>query len=440
MSIGSVLTSEVPSAHVLLQDYQTYCFKCLGWIDNGIKCSCGTEYCSEKCQIEDILHSLECELLRKRVIQDVVVDANVDYNLLRLVVRCIQLQQMQQTEQNVFKDMIKHNYSLEWTNSIERAADLLQPHINCQQKDVVDMAIVINCNAHGISTSSNNIPNSCHLHPSYIAIGLFPLGCIFNHSCVPSVTYLGNGNRLTFFSTRPVQEGKELFVSYIASDFMPRYERRGELLLSKNFYCQCRRCSSITGEWWIADWNLIAPMCACGCVFKPDERDVEFIQELNVDLMQYSLVCECGETMEKQRYILLMENLSHDFENLKELVEKSSWTFAGHAASKYFDKYRGKVSHGHELMLRGQLLAGEAFYRTSEPLSFQQSIQVLQEYYDYGKLIWKDRWTSEEMELLRVLMWMMQSEETLDCMCSYKESLKRVSERYMEMQQQNPVK
>ena len=83
--------------------------------------------------------------------------------------------------------------------------------------EVIEFASKINSNSHGISDYSIRYNmNATNLLPTTLGIGLFPLGCIFNHSCCPNVEYVGDKyGRLTFKSTKDVKQGEELFISYI---------------------------------------------------------------------------------------------------------------------------------------------------------------------------------------------------------------------------------
>jgi hypothetical protein len=91
----------------------------------------------------------------------------------------------------------------------------------------------INANAHGLNRAS-------HTDESF-GFGLFPLGSIFNHSCLPNCTYTNEGAQLVFRLLRTVREGEELCVNYTEL-YASRDERLAELWLSKSFKCHCRRC------------------------------------------------------------------------------------------------------------------------------------------------------------------------------------------------------
>lgn len=80
-------------------------------------------------------------------------------------------------------------------------------------------------------------------------MGLFPLGALFfNHGCNPNTAFIGLPNgQLAFRTIRPVNKDEELVVSYIDL-YSDRDERRQELLMSKHFWCKCKRCTSPTDK------------------------------------------------------------------------------------------------------------------------------------------------------------------------------------------------
>jgi hypothetical protein len=92
----------------------------------------------------------------------------------------------------------------------------------------------INSNSHGLNRT-NAVNES-------MGFGLFPLGSIFNHSCLPNCTYINEGSQLVFRLLRPVREGEELCVNYTEL-YAARDERRVELHATKSFECRCRRCT-----------------------------------------------------------------------------------------------------------------------------------------------------------------------------------------------------
>jgi SET and MYND domain-containing protein len=75
-------------------------------------------------------------------------------------------------------------------------------------------------------------------------LGVFPLCALFfNHGCNPNSAFVGLPNgQLEIRTIRPVSKDEELVVSYIDL-YSDRDERRQELLMTKHFWCKCKRCA-----------------------------------------------------------------------------------------------------------------------------------------------------------------------------------------------------
>ncbi|KIJ16376.1 hypothetical protein PAXINDRAFT_113456 [Paxillus involutus ATCC 200175] len=71
--------------------------------------------------------------------------------------------------------------------------------------------------------------------------GIWVSASYFNHSCTPSVQKVRQGRVLHLETTREIQAGEELCISYINTD-LPVDERRRELEESWFFICRCYRC------------------------------------------------------------------------------------------------------------------------------------------------------------------------------------------------------
>lgn len=112
----------------------------------------------------------------------------------------------------------------------DRLPEEMRPPLNL----FLTWASQINFNSHGLNRA-NSVNES-------LGFGLFPLGSIFNHSCLPNCTYTNEGPQLIFRLLRPVREGEELCVNY-SELYAARDERRAELHASKSFECRCRRCT-----------------------------------------------------------------------------------------------------------------------------------------------------------------------------------------------------
>lgn len=76
------------------------------------------------------------------------------------------------------------------------------------------------------------------------AQGLYQTICRFNHSCVPNAIYQWRASLGTnvVVTTRAVDVGEEVCVSYFKSMFMTHEERRTRTMMSWGFECKCADC------------------------------------------------------------------------------------------------------------------------------------------------------------------------------------------------------
>lgn len=138
-----------------------------------------------------------------------------------------------------FSEMLSHSGALNSSaqRSLRGLAASIRERLPEKIRPPIDLfftwASQINSNSHGLSRASHS--------NEYFGIGLFPMGSIFNHSCLPNCTYTNEGAQLVFRLLRNVSEGEELCVNYTEL-YAARDERRAELWASKSFECRCRRC------------------------------------------------------------------------------------------------------------------------------------------------------------------------------------------------------
>uniref|UniRef100_A0A182JPK7 MYND-type domain-containing protein n=1 Tax=Anopheles christyi TaxID=43041 RepID=A0A182JPK7_9DIPT len=78
--------------------------------------------------------------------------------------------------------------------------------------------------------------------------GLYPMGCILEHNCMPNSFYTFDctkGMKLTFKAGRNIQNGEHLSTTYTHSLWGTQL-RREHLKTNKYFTCKCNRCSDPT--------------------------------------------------------------------------------------------------------------------------------------------------------------------------------------------------
>lgn len=75
---------------------------------------------------------------------------------------------------------------------------------------------------------------------------LFPLAALMNHCCVSNTShYFENGIDIIVCAARSIAAGEEIFTSYTQT-LWSNLARKGFLLLTKQFQCECNRCSDST--------------------------------------------------------------------------------------------------------------------------------------------------------------------------------------------------
>ncbi|XP_055303097.1 N-lysine methyltransferase SMYD2-A-like isoform X1 [Sitodiplosis mosellana] len=80
------------------------------------------------------------------------------------------------------------------------------------------------------------------------ALGMYPFACNISHSCVPNVSYYGNGASLVCKVIRPIRKGDQIFISYRLG--VPTFEKVPISAMEKqcrteyHFKCECIICST----------------------------------------------------------------------------------------------------------------------------------------------------------------------------------------------------
>ncbi|KXS12948.1 SET domain-containing protein [Gonapodya prolifera JEL478] len=247
-------------------------------LTNG-KFHCLHFYCSSQCRDADVDgHQVECRLMP--TMRDISLDEDVDLDLLRLVARLVARRHIGERAQSetsrawnplfentpfpLVTSLLSHRKyaNIKWIKTVSAASAKLSPPLAAEVGRPVNpdllltLSCVINSNAHGLGdtrtvqghSSFYDRMSSQSAGPMGVggglttAFGLFPLGALLNHSCEPNCVYgAGQDGTIVFRTIKEVKEGEELLVSYIPLDD-PLPVRRGVLLTTKHFWCECSRC------------------------------------------------------------------------------------------------------------------------------------------------------------------------------------------------------
>ena len=89
--------------------------------------------------------------------------------------------------------------------------------------------------------------------------GIYPKGSMFNHSCSPNINHYSIGDVTFFRALNDIEQGEELFISYIGRDLLVESKSvRDEFLDSRDFECTCTKCTEAqsTEDPWLEELDL----------------------------------------------------------------------------------------------------------------------------------------------------------------------------------------
>ncbi|XP_076687104.1 SET domain-containing protein SmydA-8 isoform X2 [Andrena cerasifolii] len=196
---------------------------------------CGLPVCSVQCEDSPKHANYECQYLRS-----LVPTCGTDWSL-DLLMAVIPIRALFMTEeQRKCLAALQSDRSLMPNYEVE----LLQRNVANppSEEDVELMRHVCGAfNTNGFETVSVQDKD----HSSSLR-GLYPMGSMQNHCCVPNTRHHFDGeHRLYVSATLPISAGEELTMSY-TSLFWDTTLRRQFLSTTKHFSCACKRCSDPT--------------------------------------------------------------------------------------------------------------------------------------------------------------------------------------------------
>ncbi|XP_028033589.1 SET and MYND domain-containing protein 4 [Bombyx mandarina] len=108
-------------------------------------------------------------------------------------------------------------------------------------------------NAHEIYETVRGEHQFSGSKPLYVAVGIYPVGALFNHECYPAVTRYFEGRKIVLRATRPLTPGEVVSENY-GPHFMMRTlrERQRALACRYWFHCECTACKE--------DWPTMKQM------------------------------------------------------------------------------------------------------------------------------------------------------------------------------------
>ncbi|KAJ1729406.1 hypothetical protein LPJ72_004993 [Coemansia sp. Benny D160-2] len=140
--------------------------------------------------------------------------------------------------------------------------------------EAVEIACIFHTNNHAITVNSHGI------------LGVFPFSSLyFQHNCNPNCVCIGGPSGVMYVRTlTDVPANGELSISY-ADLYQPREQRRRELLLSRHFWCKCRRCSTLLSQSVDRFMDgILCGECKKGVMIFEETKEVQDINELMTDI------------------------------------------------------------------------------------------------------------------------------------------------------------
>ncbi|KAJ1800030.1 hypothetical protein LPJ59_001407, partial [Coemansia sp. RSA 2399] len=140
--------------------------------------------------------------------------------------------------------------------------------------EAVELACIFHTNNHVLVVNS---------HPT---LGVFPFSSLyFQHNCNPNCVCIGAANGTMYVRTlTDVPANADLTISY-TDLYQPREQRRRELLLSRHFWCKCRRCSTILSQSVDRFMDgILCGDCKQGVMIFEETKEVQDINELMTDI------------------------------------------------------------------------------------------------------------------------------------------------------------
>ncbi|CAH0703095.1 unnamed protein product [Spodoptera exigua] len=122
---------------------------------------------------------------------------------------------------------------------------------------IVDLILrnlqLLQFNAHEIYETVRGAHTFSGSKPVYIAVGIYPIGALFNHECYPSAIRYFEGRNIVLRATRPLSPGEVVAENY-GPHFMTRAlkERQRSLASRYWFRCDCLACKE--------DWPTLKQM------------------------------------------------------------------------------------------------------------------------------------------------------------------------------------
>lgn len=180
---------------------------------------------------------------------------------------------------------------------------------------------------------------------SYIGVGIYEVGAMFNHECYPSVMRYFNGSSLIFNTIRPHASG-----DVIAENYGPIFtkqtvgERQRSLASRYWFKCECRACKE---NWPVLE--KLSNKCRLKCTTEHCEGTFNFPQNPRM------MIAKCGKCKQNVSLEVPLNVLNEAEEMFREGAEAMDVNF--HSISRLL---KHLVFHSRSKTFKGQLKTSKA--------------------------------------------------------------------------------
>ncbi|KAI9476977.1 hypothetical protein LPJ78_005859 [Coemansia sp. RSA 989] len=329
--------------------------------------SCGTckmaAYCSEACMKQHSAeHGVQCAALAK--CNAIATTHNVPLENLRAVLALIGRRAVQgdsadkkpefagsaaasqQTPYGCVLDLNANRHYLDRSSikqlqtALREVVALVPESARVSLSEAVELACIFSTNHHQAAVNGQQL------------MGVYPFSALyFHHSCTPNCVFVGEAGGSIYVRTlSDVPADTALTVSY-ADLFQPREQRRRELLLTRHFWCKCRRCSQPLSQSIdrLMD-GIQCTKCRHGVMIFEETKEVEDINELMTDISALDqeiqgkfAECEsCQTKLEVTRLVEILKEAILSYSTAHQTMQRGDFDGARLQLEAFIDSFEGK--------------------------------------------------------------------------------------------------
>ncbi|KAJ2469971.1 hypothetical protein GGI02_003255 [Coemansia sp. RSA 2322] len=206
--------------------------------------------------------------------------------------------------------------------------------------EAVEAACIFNTNSHSLVVNGHQV------------LGLFPFCSLYlQHSCNPNCMYVGDSNGMLIVRTlSDVAAGADLTIPYVEL-YQPREQRRRDLLMTRHFWCKCRRCSTALSQSVdrLMD-GIQCTECRRGVMIFEETKEVQDINELITDMSALDqeiqgkfAECEsCPAKIEVTQLVEVLKSAITDYSEAHIALQRGDVAAARLLMERYLRNYEDK--------------------------------------------------------------------------------------------------